>query len=76
MNHAARFAAFGVGWVMPKVLMKAFAMRSRNFIEFRCTDLRQGYIEVWEHVHPWVRCGIYCDVVHLCACCDGARRIH
>ena len=47
MNHAARFAAFGVGWVMPKVLMKAFAMRSRNFIEVGCTDLKQRYIEVW-----------------------------
>ncbi len=25
MNQAARFAVLGVGWVMPKVLMKAFA---------------------------------------------------
>jgi len=32
MNKAARFAAWGEGWVMPMVLMKAFAMKWRNFI--------------------------------------------
>jgi len=26
MNHAARFAAWGEGWVIPMVLIKAFAM--------------------------------------------------
>jgi hypothetical protein len=31
MNHAARFAAFGDGWVMPMVLMKAFEMKRRSF---------------------------------------------
>ena len=28
MNQAARVAFFGVGWVMPKVLMKAFEIKS------------------------------------------------
>ena len=32
MNKVARFAAWGEGWVMPMVLMKAFAMKWRNFI--------------------------------------------
>jgi hypothetical protein len=36
MNLAARFAASGEGWVIPMVLMKAFAMRRRNFIVVRC----------------------------------------
>jgi hypothetical protein len=36
MNLAARFAASGEGWVIPMVLMKAFAMRRRNFIVIRC----------------------------------------
>jgi hypothetical protein len=31
MNHAARFAALGEGWVMPMVLMKAFEMKRRSF---------------------------------------------
>lgn len=35
MNNAARFAASGEGWVMPMVLMKAFAMKRRNFIFLR-----------------------------------------
>ena len=32
MNNVARLAAWGEGWVMPMVLMKAFAMKWRNFI--------------------------------------------
>jgi hypothetical protein len=36
MNQAARFAALGEGWVIPMVLMKAFEMRRRNFMVFRC----------------------------------------
>ncbi len=32
MNQAARFAAFGEGWVIPMVLMKAFEMSRRSFI--------------------------------------------
>ena len=32
MNQAARLAACGEGWVMPMVLMKAFAMNWINFI--------------------------------------------
>lgn len=32
MNHAARFAACGEGWVIPIVLIKAFEMRRMNFI--------------------------------------------
>jgi hypothetical protein len=35
MNHAARFAACGEGWVIPMVLMKAFEMNRRKFIFFR-----------------------------------------
>ena len=35
INHAARFAASGEGWVIPMVLMNAFAMRRRNFMAFR-----------------------------------------
>ena len=34
MNHAARFAAWGEGWVIPMVLMKAFAMSRMNFMAF------------------------------------------
>ena len=34
MNHAARFAACGEGWVIPMVLMKAFEMNRRRFIFF------------------------------------------
>lgn len=34
MNHAARFAASGEGWVIPMVLIKAFAMRRMNFMVF------------------------------------------
>lgn len=34
MNHAARLAAWGEGWVIPMVLMKAFAMKCRNFMFF------------------------------------------
>jgi hypothetical protein len=41
MNQAARFAASGDGWVMPMVLMKAFEMRRRNFMDFAMTNLRQ-----------------------------------
>jgi hypothetical protein len=32
MNQAARFAAWGEGWVMPMVLIKAFAMNWMNFM--------------------------------------------
>jgi hypothetical protein len=35
MNHAARFAACGEGWVIPMVLMKAFDMRRSSFMFFR-----------------------------------------
>jgi hypothetical protein len=31
MNQAARLAAWGEGWVMPMVLMKAFEMKRRSF---------------------------------------------
>ena len=34
MNHAARLAAWGEGWVIPMVLMKAFAMSRMNFMAF------------------------------------------
>jgi hypothetical protein len=37
MNQAARFAAWGDGWVMPMVLIKAFEMKSRSFTDFRCS---------------------------------------
>jgi hypothetical protein len=32
MNQAARFAAWGEGWVIPMVLIKAFAMNWMNFM--------------------------------------------
>ena len=32
MNQAARLAAWGEGWVMPMVLMKALAMNWMNFM--------------------------------------------
>jgi hypothetical protein len=32
MNHAARFAFWGEGWVIPMVLMKAFAMSRMKFM--------------------------------------------
>jgi hypothetical protein len=32
MNHAARLAASGEGWVIPMVLMKAFAMMRMSFM--------------------------------------------
>ncbi len=35
MNQAARFAACGEGWVMPMVLIKAFAMNWMNFMFVR-----------------------------------------
>jgi hypothetical protein len=35
MNHATPLAAFGDGWVMPKVLIKAFERKSSGFIGFR-----------------------------------------
>jgi hypothetical protein len=35
MNHAARFAVFAEGWVMPMVLMKAFEMKRRSFTLIR-----------------------------------------
>jgi hypothetical protein len=31
MNHAARFAVCGEGWVIPIVLIKAFEMSRRRF---------------------------------------------
>ena len=36
MNQAARFAACGEGWVMPMVLIKAFAISWMNFMFVRC----------------------------------------
>jgi hypothetical protein len=39
MNHAARFAASGEGCVIPMVLMKAFAMKRRNFMYFFDVEL-------------------------------------
>jgi hypothetical protein len=35
MNQAARFAAWGEGWVIPMVLIKAFAMNWMNFMFFQ-----------------------------------------
>jgi site-specific recombinase len=35
MNQAARFAACGEGWVIPMVLIKAFAMNWMNFMSVR-----------------------------------------
>jgi hypothetical protein len=35
MNHATRLAAFGDGWVMPKVLMKAFERKSSGLMGVR-----------------------------------------
>ena len=35
MNQAARFAACGEGWVIPMVLIKAFAMNWMNFMFLR-----------------------------------------
>jgi len=35
MNQAARLAAWGEGWVIPMVLMKAFAMNWMNFMSLR-----------------------------------------
>ena len=35
MNQAARFAACGEGWVIPMVLIKAFAMNWMNFMSLR-----------------------------------------
>jgi hypothetical protein len=35
MNHAARFAASGEGWVIPMVLMKAFEMSRRSFMSLQ-----------------------------------------
>ena len=35
MNFAARFAASGEGWVIPIVLIKAFAMSRINFMVIR-----------------------------------------
>jgi hypothetical protein len=37
MNQAARFAACGEGWVMPMVLIKAFAM---NWMSFMSCSIR------------------------------------
>lgn len=42
MNHAARFAACGEGWVIPIVLIKAFEMRRMNFI-----SLFDGAMNEW-----------------------------
>jgi hypothetical protein len=38
MNQAARFSAWGEGWVIPMVLMKAFEMSRRNFMFPSMTD--------------------------------------
>ena len=35
MNQAARLAACGEGWVIPMVLIKAFAMKWMNFMSVR-----------------------------------------
>ena len=35
MNHAARLAAWGEGWVIPMVLIKAFAMNWMNFMSLQ-----------------------------------------
>jgi hypothetical protein len=35
MNQAARLAACGEGWVIPMVLIKAFAMNWMNFMSLR-----------------------------------------
>jgi len=40
MNQAARFAACGEGWVIPMVLIKAFAMSRMNFMSFSVTAER------------------------------------
>jgi hypothetical protein len=39
MNQAARFSAFGEGWVMPIVLMKAFEMSRRSFMAVQRFDV-------------------------------------
>jgi hypothetical protein len=42
MNQAARFAACGEGWVIPMVLMKAFAINRMNFMTLRWWDDLDG----------------------------------
>jgi hypothetical protein len=42
MNQAARFAASGEGWVMPMVLMKAFAMKWMSFTFFSMLNSPNG----------------------------------
>ena len=74
MNQAARFAASGEGWVIPMVLMKAFAMNSMNFTVVRCglDSMVAGIGHVFLMTESKGRC------VHLLlrACRRGGRRIH
>jgi hypothetical protein len=42
MNHAARFAVCGEGWVIPIVLMKAFEMSRRRFTFRVCEQLHHS----------------------------------
>jgi hypothetical protein len=61
MNHAARFAACGEGWVIPMVLMKAFEMSRRRFISLHRRRFQDSR-ELWfRSVNPWVLACIYCD---------------
>jgi hypothetical protein len=51
MNQAALLAVFGVGWVMPKVLMKIFARKSSGFMSFRKLHL-QGRRSIYFYSTP------------------------
>jgi hypothetical protein len=55
MNQAARFAACGEGWVIPMVLMKAFATNRMNFMVLRCWSDPDGSrnLQAWYVVEPF-----------------------
>jgi len=77
MNQAARFAASGEGWVMPIVLMKAFAMSRMNFISVRrgIGEMVAGITDVLAFPGRLNRKGRACILFDK-ACRSGGGRIH
>lgn len=57
MNHAVRRSFFGVGWVMPKVLIKALdRKRSGRMVVWMITDSRRAALfPGFMHPAPWLR---------------------
>ena len=71
MNQAARLSVCGEGFVMPMVLMKAFAMSCRRFICFLMLRQREGSRGGAVSNRMPRRC-----ILMKMTCCDDGGRIH